>query len=206
MLPIRVTPEHVKIGVDHQVQLQCVVDASYKVGQCRWYKDDQLIPNQNNLVLALQNPTRQTLGPYKCEAISDIYGILKSQVALVQCSGWCYIFVYHKQLSRVSVFLVAPVITSPATQMEVSIGEPFEFRCEASGEKLTYQWICEKTGEPIQGARQPVYRIDECSMMHFGSYICSVQNEAGIAQSDMYTVGRQHNRGCHLEYVLFTDG
>jgi hypothetical protein len=176
MLPIQVSPEQVQVGVDHQVQLQCIVDASYKAEQCRWYKDDQLIHDQHSLVLTIQNPTSQTSGAYKCEAISEIYGTLKSQVAQVRCS-------------------VPPVITSPVAHTTVSLGESVEFRCEASGDNLTYQWINEKTGAPIPGACHSVYRINECSMMDFGSYVCSVQNEAGlVSQSDMYIVRRRHNQ------------
>jgi hypothetical protein len=102
---------------------------------------------------------------------------------------------------------VPPVITSPVAHTTVSLGESVEFRCEASGDNLTYQWINEKTGAPIPGACHSVYRINECSMMDFGSYVCSVQNEAGlVSQSDMYIVRRRHNQGCHREYILVIVG
>ncbi|WMJ74652.1 immunoglobulin domain-containing protein [Cytophagaceae bacterium ABcell3] len=70
-----------------------------------------------------------------------------------------------------------------ASETEVNEGDPFTLEITASGPgPHTYQWY--RNGEPVEGATESTYTVNEASADDKGSYYVVISNENGSTQSN----------------------
>lgn len=87
----------------------------------------------------------------------------------------------------------APSISNQPESATVYAGSSTNFKVEASGEELTYQWQLDKADgsgfQDISGATSATYRVytEDCSMNGY-KYRCLVNNRAGSATSNEATL------------------
>ncbi len=90
---------------------------------------------------------------------------------------------YPNQTSETGEFRIfdAPVITQEARDLILCRGDDDMLSISASGNDLTYQWY--KDDQPIPGATDPIYNIDDADYSTSGLYYCEVAG-AGVCPSD----------------------
>jgi hypothetical protein len=80
-----------------------------------------------------------------------------------------------------------PVITKQPVAATVSVGGRVELSTDVQGlAPFTYQW--RKDGQPIAGATDGTYVIEEATAAHAGSYSVLITNDAGNTTSDAVSV------------------
>lgn len=79
-----------------------------------------------------------------------------------------------------------PTIVRTTGGGEVNEGELLLLTVEATGENLTYQWYLE--GNPVDGATNSIYQVNEASEADGGAYYVIVSNDCDDVQSDAILV------------------
>jgi PKD repeat protein len=86
-----------------------------------------------------------------------------------------------------STRLTAPIINKQPSSQEKNVGQPTVFSVSASGNPApAFQW--RKSGAPIPGATDSLYKIDAVASVNAGVYDVVVSNSQGNATSDSVTL------------------
>ncbi|MFA8432995.1 MAG: gliding motility-associated C-terminal domain-containing protein [Marinifilaceae bacterium] len=121
--------------------------------QLQWRKDGEIIEGEIHPVLSISGVGLEDAGRYDCVVTS---------------------FCADDQLSDVAELNVIPLsrIDDQSKDLAVCLGEPVNFKVEASGVNLGYQW--RKGGVNIPGATAAEYSIPIASIEDIGFYDCVI--------------------------------
>jgi len=122
----------------------------------QWRKDGVNIDGANSSVLQIQNITLSDVGGYNCAVNSS-------------CSKE-----FLSPLMQLSVIPGLKVL-SESGDLEICEGEDAEFRVEAEGRDVIYQW--QYNGNNIPGANELIYQINNSRLDERGYYTCELSDK-----------------------------